>query len=575
MDSKSQKSPELNASGSAPHSAPISSASEGSNHTPSHAPSHVSPARGLALLALVLAACALLGGFWGPSAKATAAGTDDLQDSVKSFTHVLSVVGRNYADPVDTDKAIYDGAIPGMLHVLDPHSNFFDPKQYALFREEQEGKYYGVGMVVAQKDNQTIVQYPFANSPAAKSGIRPGDVILKVDSKVCTGLTTTEVADMLKGDKGTTVHISLGREGWDKPLEVTVIRDEIPRPGVEYYTMVRPGIGYVRVSTFNETTDSDLSAALKALGYPKLDGLIIDLRNNGGGLLNQAVGMCDMFLDKNQIVVSHRGRSSPEHPYYAVRGNQGVEVPLVVLVNGQSASASEIVTGAIQDHDRGLVVGEVTFGKGLVQTQYPLSEDTMMLLTTARYYTPSGRLIQRDYKNQTLYDYHYNPQRPKAPEVKLTDTGRQVYGQGGITPDVVVPWPKENSFEELLERRGVLYPSSQTVGDFVQFYLGSRPTITKDFEVDDSVIAQFRKYLTQQHIQFTDAQIQDNSAWLKWEIKREVFTSAFGVNGGYKVELENDPQLDKAIESIPQAKALYASARKIVAEREGASVTQP
>jgi carboxyl-terminal processing protease len=571
MESKSQKSSELNASGAALHSAPISSAGQASNHSSKYA----SPARGLALLALVLAACALLGGFWGPSAKATAAGTDDLQDSVKSFTHVLSVVERNYADPVDTDKAIYDGAIPGMLHVLDPHSNFFDPKQYAIFREEQEGKYYGVGMVVAQKDNQTIVQYPFVNSPAYKGGIRPGDVILKVDGKVCTGLTTTEVADMLKGDKGTTVHISLGREGWDKPIEVTVIRDEIPRPGVEYYTMVKPGIGYVRVSTFNETTDSDLSAALKALGYPKLDGLIIDLRNNGGGLLNQAVGMCDMFLDKNQIVVSHRGRSSPEHPYYAVRGNQGVEVPLVVLVNGQSASASEIVTGAIQDHDRGLVVGEVTFGKGLVQTQYPLSEDTALLLTTARYYTPSGRLIQRDYKNQTLYDYHYNPQRPKAPEVKLTDTGRQVYGQGGITPDVVVAWPKQNSFQELLERRGVLYPSSQTVGDFVQFYLGSRPTITKDFEADDSVIAQFRKYLTDQHIQFTDAQIQDNSAWLKWEIKREVFTSAFGVNGGYKVELENDPQLDKAIETIPQAKALYASARKIVAEREGATVTQP
>src|ERR1700691_3374274 len=301
--------------------------------------------RGIVVLVVVLGVSALLGGLYGPSVRATAAGNKHtaVQDSVKSFTRVLSVVERNYADPVDTDKVIYDGAIPGMLHVLDPHSNFFDPKQYALFREEQEGKYYGVGMVVAPRDNQTVVQAPFVNSPAYKAGIRPGDTILKVDGKSCTGLTTTEVADLLKGAKGTAVHISLGREGWDKPIEVTVVRDEIPRPGVEYSEMVKPGIGYVHVSTFNETTDSDLAEALRRLDVSKLDGLIIDLRNNGGGLLNQSVGMADMFLDKNELVVSHRGRSSPERPYYAVRGNQGVEVPLIVLVNGQSASASEIV----------------------------------------------------------------------------------------------------------------------------------------------------------------------------------------------------------------------------------------
>ena len=528
-----------------------------------------SSTRGVVLLSLVLVVSALLGGFvYGPQARATAASSDDVQDSVKSFTRVLSVVERNYADPVDTDKAIYDGAIPGMLHVLDPHSNFFDPKQYALFREEQEGRYYGVGMVVAARDNNTVVQAPFVNSPAYKAGIRPGDTILKVDGKTCTGLTTTQVAEMLKGAKGTSVQISLGREGWDKPIEVTVVRDEIPRPGVEFFTMVRPGIGYVRVSTFNETTDSDLTDALKQLDVSNLDGLIIDLRNNGGGLLNQAVGMADMFLDKNEIVVSHRGRASTERPYYAIHGNQGVEVPLIVLVNGQSASASEIVSGAIQDHDRGLIVGETSFGKGLVQTQFPLSENTALLLTTARYYTPSGRLIQRNYKNETLYDYHYNPKPPQAPEVKLTDTGRQVFGQGGITPDVAAPALKPDDFEDLLERRSVFYPLPQGVGDFARFYLGEKPNITHDFVVDDSVIGQFRKYLTDQHIQFTDQQIQQNTAWLKWEIKREVFTTVFGLNDGYRVELENDPQLEKAVSSIPQAKALYANARKIVAERE-------
>jgi carboxyl-terminal processing protease len=527
------------------------------------------PTRGIVLFAMVILISAMLGRLvYEPQLRANAANSDDVQDSVKQFTRVLSVVERNYADPVDTDKAIYDGAIPGMLHVLDPHSNFFDPKQYALFREEQEGKYYGVGMIVTSRDNQTVVQAPFVNSPAYKAGIRPGDVILKVDGKVCTGLTTTEVADMLKGAKGTTVHISLGREGWEQPIEVTVVRDEIPRPGVEFSTMVKPGIGYVRVFTFNETTDEDLAEALKQLDVSKLDGLIIDLRNNGGGLLNQAVGMADMFLDKGELVVSHRGRASAEHSYYAVRGNQGVEVPLVVLVNGQSASASEIVSGAIQDHDRGLIVGETSFGKGLVQTQFPISEDTALLLTTARYYTPSGRLIQRDYKNVTLYDYHYNPKPPQAPEVKLTDTGRQVYGQGGITPDVIVSETKPTEFQDLLERRGVFYPGAQGVGDFVRFYLGQRPTVTREFVTDDAVIVQLKKYLTQERISFTDQQIEDNLPWLKWEIKREIFTTVFGLNEGYKVALENDPQLEKAIASIPQARALYANARKIVAERE-------
>ncbi len=530
--------------------------------------------RGVVLLCSLLGFSAVLGGVVAPSKTRAANAADQVDDSTKSFTKVLATIEANYADPVDADKVIYDGAIPGMLHVLDPHSNFFDPQAYALFRENQEGKYYGVGMIVEPRGNQTMVLSPFDGSPASRGGIRPGDIILSVDQKDCTGLTTTQVADLLKGAKGTTVHILIDREGWEEPIPVTLVRDEIPRPGVEFSEMVRPGIGYVHVTTFNETTDNDLADALKQLDYSKLDGLIIDLRENGGGLLNQAVGMADMFLEKNQLVVSHHGRSSPERSYRAEHGNHGADVPLVFLVNRDSASASEIVSGAIQDHDRGLIVGDVTFGKGLVQTQFQLSNDTAMLLTTARYYTPSGRLIQRDYSNVTLWDYHNNPQKPVSPEVRYTDSGRTVYGGGGITPDVMAPAAKPTEFQTMLLNRGFFFPTSQGVGDFVRYYLGTKPQVTQDFTADDAVIAQFQKFLAQQHVAYTQAEIQQNLPWLKWEIKREVFTTMFGLEAGYKVQLENDAQLEKAIDSLPQAKALYANVRKILAQKQGLTTAQ-
>lgn len=536
--------------------------------------------RGIVVLAVVLGISAAMGGYIGRASIAKADQPDALQDSVQKLANVLAVVQQSYADPINVDQAIYDGAIPGMLQSLDPHSEFFDPKEYAAFLEQEQGRYYGVGMVIEQSPSgQTMVQYPFVDSPAYKAGIRPGDIILKVDGKLCAGLSTSEVANLLRGAKGTPVTISLGREGWAKPIEVTVVRAEIPRPAVEYTTMVRPDIGYIRVSTFNDaTTDRDFAAALKQLDATKLRGLIVDLRNNGGGLVDQSVGMADMFLDKGDLIVSHRGRSSPERRYYALRGNQGLDVPLVVLINGQTASASEIFAGAMQDHDRALIVGQTSFGKGLVGTQFPLSYNTALMLITARYYTPSGRSIQRSYKNETLYDYHYNPQKPESPEAKLTDTGRTVYGGDGITPDVAVAPAKPDNLEELLERRGVLYPAAlppQGVGDFVRFYLGENHDISKNFAVDDAVIAQFKKFLEQQHIQVTDAQIQRNLPYLKWEIQREVFTGVFGVDAGYKVALENDPQLDKAIASLPAAESLYTNARKVLAQRASNRNDQP
>ncbi len=523
--------------------------------------------RGAILVLGVLVLSAILGGIYGPPVRATAGDTSNLQDSVRNFTRVLSVVQREYAIPVDTDKALYGGAIPGMLRVLDPHSTFFDPRQYALLREDQRGKYYGVGMTVGPQNGHTVVLAPMPGSPAAKAGIRPGDIISMVEQKPCDGLTTSEIADLLKGPKGTVVHVTIGREGYEKPLVFAVTRDEIPKHSVDTTFIIKPGIGYVRLSAFNEETDSELAAALKQLDAQNLEGLIFDLRGNPGGLLNEAVAVSDMFLDKNQLIVSHHGRSSQERRYYAVRGNRGMQIPVVVLVNAGSASASEIVSGSIQDHDRGLVVGEQTFGKGLVQTVSALSENTGLALTTARYYTPSGRLIQRDYKDVSLYDYLYNHKNPAPTEVKLTDGGRQVFGGGGITPDLIVSLAKPNPFQEMLLRRNIFFPFRGGVGSFTTYFLGTKPNITKDFQVDDSVVAMFRKRLDAEKISYTEADLQDNMAWIKREIKKEAFVSVYGLPAGDPVELEEDAQVAKALEALPQARALYQNVRKIVAQR--------
>lgn len=527
--------------------------------------------RGALLLAAILIIAAIMGGVFGPSLKATAAGATDLQESVTSFARVLSIVQQNYAEPIDTDKVVYDGAIPGMLHVLDPHSIFFDPKEWALQMEEQRGNYYGVGMSIIPIEDRVEVVSPFPGSPADKAGIKPGDVIVKVDSKDTSSLSSAQIADLLKGPKGTVVSITLSREGTANPITVNVMRDEIPQSAVQFATMLKPGIGYVHVTTFtSENTDSDLAAAMKKLDYAHLDGFILDLRGNPGGLLMQAIGMADMFLAKDQLVVSHKGRESPERRYYALKGNGGDDIPVVVLINGNSASASEIVSGALQDHDRALIAGERSFGKGLVQTQCPTDDGTELLLTTARYYTPSGRLIQRDYKDVSIYDYEVNRQPNKEQEVKLTDSGRKVYGGGGITPDVDDPAPKYNPFQTLLLERNVLYPVDLGVGDFTRYFMGTHPTITKDFTVDDAVMSQFLAFLGRDDIKYTPEEIRDNSDWIKLHIQREALTYALGLPAGYKVSTDNDPQVIKAEELIPQARALYDNAKKIVAERQAA-----
>jgi carboxyl-terminal processing protease len=520
--------------------------------------------RTLFLVVFILVTCGFLGMVFGQKINPAAApgGDTDVRDSLRQFATVYDVVEQNYAEPVNADKAIYNGAIPGMLHVLDPHSNFFDPKSYALLREDQRGKYYGVGMTVGPRNNKVIVIAPFVGTPAYRAGIRPGDIIVAVDGKPTDNMSTGDVADLLKGPKGTTVHITILREGADKPLEFAVVRDEIPRYSVDLHFLIRPGTGYMHVSGFNETTEHEVAAALEEMGDVK--GLILDLRQNPGGLLSEGVGVADKFLHKGQLIVYHHGRSSPEKRYVASRGNGGKDYPLVVLVNRGTASAAEIVAGAIQDHDRGLIVGETTFGKGLVQTVYPLSENTGLALTTAKYYTPSGRLIQRDYSSVSLYDYYFNREKEENNnhEVKLTDSGRTVYGGGGISPDVKIPAIKSNHFQDSLLQHYAFF-------NFAKRYIVTHHP-AKNFEVDDVVLQDFRKFLDEEKIPYTEADLLENNDWVHSNIRSEVFVDSFGQEEGLKVRAESDPQVVKALELLPQAKQLADNARRVVAERSGA-----
>ena len=522
------------------------------------------------LVILVILACGFFGVLFGRTDEASAKNQTDLRDSAHSFAQVYSVIEENYAQKVDADKAIYDGAIPGMLRVLDPHSNFFDPKQYSALQEEQRGRYYGVGMQVGPRNNKVIVIAPFAGAPAYRAGIRPGDIIVAIDGKPTDNMTTSEVADKLKGPKGTTVHIAILREGSEKPIEFSVVRDEIPRYSVDLHFMIRPGIGYMHISGFQETTEAETTAALDSLG--DLKGLVLDLRNNPGGLLSEGVGVADKFLRKGQVIVSHHGRNSPEKVYRAAHGSTR-DYPIVVLVNHGTASAAEIVSGALQDHDRALIAGESTFGKGLVQTVYRLSENTGLALTTAKYYTPSGRLIQRDYSGVSLYDYYFNrnaddnsingaKQDEANREVKLTDSGRTVYGGGGITPDVKVAVPKANKFQEELLRKYAFF-------NFAKHYSLSHK-IEKTFQVDDGVLREFRGFLNDGKFVYTEKDVSDNIDWVRSNIKSEAFVGAFGQQQGLQVQAESDRMVLKALELIPKAKELADSARKTIAERNHA-----
>ncbi len=528
----------------------------------------MSQRRYVLFIPLFLGICAVVGGLFGPGPQTVSAASqhnasvtsdEDLKASIESFTKVYDLVDQNYADKLSADKSIYRGAIPGMLRTLDPHSNFFDPKEFAGLREEQHGMYFGIGMLIGAqpRTGKPMVVHPFGGTPAYRAGIRPGDMLVEVNDKRVDTLSTSEIAEMLKGPKGTKVQVKVSREGSSQPLTFNLVRDEIPRNSVWQAFWVKPGIAYMRVEQFTETTSKEVEDNLKSLGEQNIKGLILDLRENPGGLLQEGVAVAGHWLDRGQVVVSHRGRAYAEKPYVARGSEYGENYPIVVLVNRYSASAAEIVAGALQDHDRAWILGDTTFGKGLVQTVYQLSDNTGLALTTQHYYTPSGRLIQRDYSHISFLDYYYGKRtESKDPtDVKQTDLGRTVYGGGGITPDEKFENPQLDALELTAVRKDEFF-------NFTAFYFANHPTkLPQGWAPDEAVLNDLHDYLLKSGIKFSEADWTRDHSWMRDQLRAQMYVTAFSFEDSQRVGVQQDPEVQKAIEAMPKASQLLAQSK--------------
>jgi len=495
---------------------------------------------------------------------AASAPQDDLERSIKTLTSALSMVSQNFADPVSSEKAIYQGAVPGMLRTLDPHSSFLDPNEYLDMQRKQRAQYYGIGMLISMDGPKVIAMEPFPGSPAWKADLRRGDVIVAVDGKDVTGKDSSAVADMLRGPRGTQVKVSVMRSGAVDPVTVTVTRGEIETSLVDAF-WYKPGIVYLKVTSFEaQNVAKDVEAAMQRLDESKVKGLILDLRENRGGLVTEAVSLAGRFLRDGQVVVSHRGRAEREQVFKAHGNPVAQKYPIVVMVNGNSASASEIVSGALQDHDRALIFGDTTFGKGLVQASFPIDQGAALLLTIAHYYTPSGRLIQRDYSHRSFFDYYYarkDPTQPSSDDVKLTDVGRKMYGGGGITPDVKYEPPKSSIFQRRIFNSFAIYRFAST------YFGADKPALPVNWMPDDQLMARFKDYLQSTNFPMTDQDFQRDKEWLRQQIRNEFYMRAFDKKTTDRAATQDDPEVAKAVDAMPKAEGLLSEAQKLAPRR--------
>jgi carboxyl-terminal processing protease len=547
----------------------------------------------------LLGASTLAGGLLGDK---VLAGGSRLSDHLRLYTSILGTIQDEYAEEIKSDRLV-STSIRELLRGLDPHSNFLEIKEYSTLQERQHGSYYGLGITVQAVDGNITVVAPFEGTPAHRLGIRAGDVISKIEGEDARGMSIDDAVKRLRGPKGSPVHITIARPGYESPIDFTVIRDEIPLHAVPYYFMVSAHTGYLRLQDFNETTacrpgdgkgcERELEKAMRMLKEKGATSIVLDIRDNPGGLLDQAIAVSNMFLTKGQLVVYTRGRTKRDEANYITETDSVyAEVPLVVLTSRHSASASEIVAGAIQDHDRGLIVGETTFGKGLVQTIMPLRNvrGYALALTTARYYTPSGRSIQRDYGSTAFEDYVAPRDRKSCEEgggdMKLTDAGRKVFGGDGITPDICVEPPTPSKFMALLIGRAAFvgfarrYEASETVAPSSIAGTGSRSEIQgagikrigRDFRVDDPVLADFKAYLTTQKIPFTDSDLGDSREEIVRALTEVVLTQVFGEGEAKKRSIAWDPQVQKALSLVPKAELLLKDPQRFIADHDSSRV---
>ncbi len=528
--------------------------------------------RSVAFVALTILGAAVVGGVLGRSAAAT---DERLADHYRTFTTALSLVESRYVDKVESDRLVYS-SISGMLQTLDPHSSFMDPKAYAQLREKQEGHYYGLGITISVVDGDITVQALFEGSPAYKKGIRRGDVIARIGTEDAKGWTSDQAVRKLRGPKGTTVQLGIRRSGYDQLIPLEVPRDEINIPSIPAYFMVDDHTGYIRLQDFAENTDHDLGDALQDLTKQGARRLLLDLRGNPGGPLDQAIRVANRFLPKGDMIVYTRGRvPNSDQDYHATEESDYTHLPIVMLVNRNSASASEIVTGALQDHDRAYVVGETTFGKALVQSIYRISGGAGLALTTARYYTPSGRLIQRPWDGtfDEYLTYTYRAQTAERPhdakDLKLTDAGRKVYAGGGIEPDRRVEGPIEGfnpaKFGRSLYARQLFATFSQRFvaeGDTRIPTSGKdRRTVGPNFEVDDAMVADFKAFVGTTTLKIDEEAFAADLPYIKAMIRYEIDLSLFGVAAARRHLISADPQAQTALGLFGEAERLTELAR--------------
>jgi carboxyl-terminal processing protease len=511
----------------------------------------------------------------------------------KDYNEAVSTITRNYSGDIDHEKAT-QAAIQGMLSTLDPHSAYFPYNEFKKLKEDQDSRFYGIGVTIVQHRDGVYVQSAVEGTPAAKLGLKYGDRILEVDGKNARDWTSEQVSKNVRGALGEPVTIKVERAGSEAPLYFTIVRDAVPLPTIRNAYMIRPGTAYIGLTGgFQRSSDDELNKAMKRLAEQGMRQLILDLRGNPGGLLDQAIDVASEFLPRGAIIVSVRGRTEYSEPIvYKSTGADPATVPLVILINRNSASASEIVAGAIQDHGRGLIVGETSFGKGLVQRIFQLPFNTGLTLTTARYYTPYGRSLQRDYSSGSLYDYYtrHDPEEETPPNNRnlesplalasptphphngpgvQTAVGRVFYGGGGITPDIEVKEPANTPARLRIAEAAFHFTRQLAAGtvpglesykvEKVQYGKSAKAT---EFPITDRVVDGFRNFLRNQpDFVVQPAQVDEELDFTRLRLRLEIITAAFSNDAGARVLLDSDAQVLRALEALPDAKRLADSAR--------------